>query len=126
MNITALLYIDDNLHNNDLGFAGTFLPEELKKRLSSNNKLTAIKYSVSQNYSGNLNTDLYKREDKDDVSFWKGIFSELNADHIIKIFCDSPFMDMEIIEDMIDVHIKYLAEFTYSENLHPGFRAIDG
>ncbi len=52
---------------------------------------------------------------------WKKIFSVLNADHIIKIFCDSPFIDMDIIAEMIDVHTKYLAEFTYSENLPSGY-----
>jgi spiro-SPASM protein len=121
LNIAVLLYIDDNLKDDDLRFAGTFLPEELKKRLISNDKITAVKYSVPKTYAGIQNTDTIEREDRDDVSFWKGLFSLLNADHIVKIFCDSPFMDMEIIGDMIDVHIKYLAEFTYSENLPQGF-----
>jgi spiro-SPASM protein len=37
------------------------------------------------------------------------------------MFCDSPFLDIEIIKDMIETHVKYLAEFTYSENLPGGY-----
>ncbi len=37
------------------------------------------------------------------------------------VYADSPFLDPEIIKDMLDVHLRYLAEFTYSENLPRGY-----
>ncbi len=121
MNIIALLYIEEGLKDSDLTFAGLYLPQELKNRLQSVDKITGLKYSVPATYSGNQKQDVLIREDKDDLSFWKRLFSELQADHIVKIYCDSPFLDAEILEDMLNVHIRYLAEFTYSENLPSGY-----
>jgi spiro-SPASM protein len=122
LKIIALLYVDDNLTDDDLTFAGLFLPAELKNRLLSKNIFTQIKYTVPESYSGDIcGDDIFKRQDKDDVSFWKKLFTETAADHIVKVFCDSPFIDMDIIADMVNTHTKYLAEFTYSENLPSGF-----
>ena len=122
MKITALLYVDDNLTDADLTFAGLYLPEELKNTLFSKDIVKEVKFAVPESYSGNLSgNDIIKRQNKDDVSFWKKLFAETKADHIIKIFCDSPFLDMNIISEMLDAHTKYLAEFTYSENLPSGF-----
>ncbi len=122
MKICALLYVENNLTDAELTFANEYLPDKLKDSLQSGEMVSAIKYSVPAKYSGRLDgNDAISREDNDDVTFWKKLFTELNADHIVKIFCDSPFLDMDIISDMIDVHTKYLAEFTYSENLPPGF-----
>lgn len=122
MKISALLYVDNNLTDSDLTFTGLYLPSDLKKRLSSINNISEIIYSVPESYSGNLSgSGVFKRQDKDDVIFWKKLFSETKADHIIKIFCDSPFLDTEIIGDMVNAHTRYLAEFTYSENLPSGF-----
>ncbi|MBN2403593.1 MAG: spiro-SPASM protein [Spirochaetes bacterium] len=122
MKISALLYIDDNLTDDDLTFEGQYLPSELKNRLLSKEIINEVKYSATGSYSGNLSGEkIFIRQDKDDVSFWKKLFFELRVDHIVKIFCDSPFLDMDIIADMINTHTKYLAEFTYSENLPSGF-----
>ncbi len=122
MKIIALLYVDDNLTDADLTFAGLFLPAELKNRLLSKDIFTQIKYTVPESYSGDIRgDDIFRRQDKDDVSFWKKLFAETTADHIVKIFCDSPFIDMDIISEMVNTHTKYLAEFTYSENLPSGF-----
>jgi hypothetical protein len=121
LKIGALLYVDNDI-DSDLTFAGLYLPEELKNRLLSKNLFTAIKYAIPQSYTGSLNgSDVFRREDKDDVSFWKRLFADMEADHIVKIFCDSAFIDTDIVADMIEVHVKYLAEFTYSENLPQGF-----
>lgn len=121
MNIIALLYIEEGLQDSDLTFAGIHLPQELERRLQSIDKITGIKFSVHTTYSGDQKQNTLTRKDNDDLSFWKELFTELQADHIIKIYCDSPFFDTEILEDMLNVHIKYLAEFTYSENLPSGF-----
>jgi spiro-SPASM protein len=122
LKISALLYVDDNLTDSDITFAGLYLPLELKNRLLSKDLFTEVKYTVPETYSGNLSGNhTIRRQAKDDVSFWKKLFAELKADHIVKIFCDSPFLDTDIIADMVNTHTKYLAEFTYSENLPSGF-----
>jgi len=122
LKISALLYIDDGLTDSDLIFSDKFLPEEIKNILLSKNLFTSIKFAIPKNYNGKIiNNDSIRREDSDDVSFWKKIFSDLSADHIVKIFCDSAFLDTDILAEMINVHLKYLAEFTYSENLPAGY-----
>ncbi|MBN2039026.1 MAG: spiro-SPASM protein [Spirochaetes bacterium] len=121
MNIIALLYIDNDIKDSNLNFSGKYLPRELKERLQSGGIFSDIKYSAPEDFSGNTDSEIYFRKDKDDVSFWKEIFAKSTADHIVKILCDSPFIDIKIISEMIDVHTKYLAEFTYSENLPQGF-----
>jgi spiro-SPASM protein len=122
LNICALLYVEDGLMDSDLTFANNYLPDQLKNTLQSTGLFSSVRFSVPAEYSGNLNgNDAIKRNDIDDVAFWKELFTEFEADHIVKIFCDSPFLDPSIISDMANAHIKYLAEFTYSENLPSGF-----
>ena len=121
MNIIALLYVDNEVKDSDLSFSGKYLPVELKDRLNSCGLFTAVKYSAINGFTGKIDSEIYYREDRDDVSFWKDTFDRSGADHIVKIFCDSPFLDTDIISEMIEVHTKYLAEFTYSENLPQGF-----
>ncbi len=123
MRIGALLYIDNDISDNDLTFSKKYLPENLGDRIKPIEEITDIYYSIPHNYSGKLNNGKksLKRAEKDDVSFWKTCFSETGLDHIVKIFCDSPFINAEIINEMIEAHTKYLAEFTYSENLPSGY-----
>ncbi len=123
MKTGALLYIDDGLSDSNLVFNDKYLPEELKNRINSIDTVTEVYFSVPQDYSGKLNDmqGVLVRLEKDDVGFWKRCFKETGLDHIVKIFADSPFLDLEIITEMIDAHLKYLAEFTYSENLPDGY-----
>jgi len=122
LNISALLYVDNDLTDSDLIFSDKFLPEEIKNILLSKKLFTSIKFAIPKNYNGKIkNNDCIRREDNDDVLFWKKTFADLGADHIVKIFCDSAFLDTDILAEMINVHVKYLAEFTYSENLPAGY-----
>jgi spiro-SPASM protein len=61
------------------------------------------------------------RQGDDDVLFWKECFARTGSQHVCKIIAESPFLDPTIIQEMIDLHLRHLAEFTYSENLPPGF-----
>lgn len=123
MKRAAVLYIEENLSDEDLTFAGKFLPEELKSRLSSIDNIDEVYASVPADYSGKAADVLstFKRTEKDDITFWKRFFKESDADHAVMVLCDSPFLDPGIIRDMLDVHIDSLAEFTYSENLPRGY-----
>ncbi|MDY6967214.1 MAG: spiro-SPASM protein [Spirochaetota bacterium] len=123
MKIIALLYLDDNISDKDLEFQGYYIPEKMEENLSALNEINDVNFCIPKGYSGKI-TDKSAciiRDKKDDAALWKEIFSNTGVDHIVKIFCDSPFLDIEIIKEMIDLHLKYLAEFTYSENLPSGF-----
>lgn len=119
----ALLYVENGISDEDLTFSGRFLPDELKKKLLSIESIDDVCWSVPDNYTGKLSgrEKCFRRTDNDDTAFWKKLFSDIKADNIIRICCDSPFIDTAIINDMLAVHTKYLAEFTYSENLPQGF-----
>lgn len=119
----ALLYVEDGISDEDLTFSGKYLPDELRSKILSLESISDIYYSFPKNYTGKLNgrENSFARNDNDDAAFWKKIFSEVKADNIVRILCDSPFMDTAVINDMLSIHTKYLAEFTYSENLPQGF-----
>ena len=55
-----------------------------------------------------------------DLAFWKNIYSETSAAHIAVVKADAVFFDPEVFTEMAEVHLKYLAEFTFSENLPEG------
>ncbi len=118
-----MLYVDDRLSDENLIFAGKYLPDELAVRLKGVDGITDIYFSVPEGFSGGItaNKSCLERKERDDIAFWRRCFSETGIDHAVKIFCDSPFLDAEIIKDMLDTHVKYLAEFTYSENLPSGY-----
>jgi spore coat polysaccharide biosynthesis protein SpsF (cytidylyltransferase family) len=80
-------------------------------------------YSIPANYNGTLlnKKDIFIREGNEDVPFWKNLFEKTESKNIAIIKADSAFFDPEILREMIEVHVKYLAEFTYSENLPEGF-----
>ncbi|MBN2157958.1 MAG: spiro-SPASM protein [Spirochaetes bacterium] len=122
MKSDILLYVDAASSDDDLMFIDMFLPDALVERLGACGAGT-VYFSVPETYSGRLsgNEDCLVRSGQDDVEFWKRIFEQTGSDHICKIHAESPFLDPRIISDMIDHHLKYLAEFTYSENLPPGF-----
>ena len=118
-----LIYIEKALCDEDLVFMNTFLPEYLALMLKGLNNSTKVFYSAPVGYSGRLKGSQYffQRERQDDVEFWKDIFSRSGSDHLCKINAESALCDGAVILEMIDLHLKYLAEFTFSENLPAGF-----
>lgn len=125
MKTDIVLYLEEGIDDEALTFSQDYLPDVLKKRLSSLGSINSMHFAVPHSYSGRLKAypDVHVISEKDDISFWKKLFSLSGADQIIKIFADSAFLDIEIIKDMLELHLKYLAEFTYSENLPQGFAA---
>lgn len=122
MKIVVVLYLDDNIEDSDLSLCGSFIPQILATRFSSLPSIENIYYSVPELYQGKITSfeNVVIRKRNDDVEFWKNIFKDSKADHLVRIFTDSPFIDQNVIEEMITAHIEYLAEFTYSENLPAG------
>ncbi len=122
MKVDAFLYLEGHLTDHELTFAGNYLPESLTKTLAAAESIDSVYYSLPLSYKGRLSDSpqSFTRTDRDDISFWKRVFSTTQSDHIVRIHADSPFLDAGIIGEMIALHLKYLAEFTYSENLPAG------
>lgn len=123
VNIGIIINIDNDLNENDLFFNNFFVPEMIEEGLKIQFPNYRIYYSIPSSYTGNLITspDLFIRENSDDISFWKKFFTSTSSDHAVVVNGDSPFFDPDILKEMLDIHIKYLAEFTFSENLPEGF-----
>ncbi len=123
MKVDAVIYVDDGCTEDNLMFRGAFVPDEMWKRLSSVRALNEIVFAIPHGYAGKLpeGAKSFTRNERDDTSFWKRLFSETGAEHVVRIPADSPFLDASIVNEMIDLHLKYLSEYTYSENLPQGF-----
>jgi spiro-SPASM protein len=121
--IDVLLFTEKGCSDDDLTFNGNFLPQYLADEVTSIDGVSSAFFACPDSYEGKLTnmSNNIPMKDHDDVAFWKELFSKSDADHIVKIYSDSPFLDSVIIEEMIKLHIEYLAEFTYSENLPAGF-----
>jgi spiro-SPASM protein len=125
VNPDVLIYMESASGDEELTFSGSFLPDVLAKALGTLNNVGRIFYSAPSTYSGRLisNKNFIPRTGHDDVEFWKDIFTRTGSDHICTIDTESPFLDASLIREMIDQHLTYLAEFTFSENLPPGLSA---
>jgi spiro-SPASM protein len=119
----AVLYLEDGLGDDALSFMGRFLPDGIGSSLEGKAVVEAVWFSVPAAYSGRLSgrERCLVRTEKDDITNWKRACTETGAEHIVKIFADSPFLETAIIRDMLDFHLKYAAEYTFSENLPAGF-----
>lgn len=123
MNIDVIINIEDNVKDTDLYFNDVFVPEILTKKIKALNPGTKIYYSIPSEYNGKLSSsaDSFTRENSDDLIFWKNFFNKASSAHVAVINGDSPFFDSGILKEMSEIHLKYLAEFTFSENLPEGF-----
>jgi len=122
LSLDALIYIDNDLADSDLSFLDSFTPFDIASMLEKTGTIEKIFYSIPESYTGRLKgkPESFPRIGNDDPNFWKELFSKTGSAHFVKIYGDSPFLDGAIIADMAGLHQKYLAEFTYSENLPPG------
>lgn len=123
MNIDAIIKIEDNQSDSELLFNDMFIPELIEKKIIAANPGTKIYYSLPSDYNGRIktNTRSFTRENSDDINFWKNFFNSTGTENVAVINGDSPFFDTEIFREMGEIHTKYLAEFTFSENLPEGF-----
>jgi spiro-SPASM protein len=119
----VIIHIENNLKDEELCFNNLFVPEMIKDKIINKNPDINVYYSIPSTYKGKLNdlTNTIIREDLEDVPFWKKFFNNSKSDHAIVLKGDSPFFDIDILNEMLEIHLKYLAEFTFSENLPEGF-----
>lgn len=121
MKVAAVFFCEDGFSDTQLSLSGKSTISLLETALASVSAVNGVFVSVSADYKGSLSEreDFFVRSN-DDISSWKQLAERSGADHFIKIYADAPFVDPGIISEMLAIHLKYSAEFTYSENLPSG------
>ena len=120
MKNSAVIFFDDGIKESDITFAGRRTYEFIEEALSNSSFDGEIFYSIPEDFSISIEGKTLITRSKGNYDGWISLFEKTSSDNIIKIFADSPFIDSEIISEMLSIHTEYLAEFTYSENLPSG------
>lgn len=123
MKVAAVLQVSESMKEEDLSFRGLYLPDDLSARLKTIPAIDEVVLAVPGGFRGKgpASGRVLTVEQGTDVEFWKAFFSGNEFDHAIRLHADSPFLDPAIIAGMLDIHLKYLPEYTYSENVPPGY-----
>lgn len=124
MSSAALIYFDDSFLKENV-FNNEKVAEKIAAVLLKDQLCEKVIYSVSESFEDTAPEGvlIYKRTGND-ITDWKNIQKEFVFDNYIKIYSDSPFIDYSIVKEMSDIHIKYAAEYTYSENLPEGLAPV--
>ncbi|HRX15936.1 MAG TPA: spiro-SPASM protein [Spirochaetota bacterium] len=122
MNNAFVLYLEKHTDDDDLNFNGSKTFDIIKEKINSAFADTEIIASLPEAYTGDLDkfSKVYVRSDNETEN-WKNLNEQFSFDNYIRIKADAPFCDMQIVGEMLDVHTKYIAEYTYSENIPAGF-----
>lgn len=117
-----VIYVEAGIDDSQLLFNSEFTPELLTKRFTKLFSGDHIYYSVDPDYNGKLlqEKNIIVRNEHDDVASWQSFFSFSDCQNAIRILADAPLIDLAVISEMLEIHSKYLAEFSYSENLPEG------
>ena len=123
LKIIAVLKAEELSTIRDLYFQGIFTPHELARRLKSIPGIDEVILAIPDGFTVEDPGPLRIKTigSGTDLEFWKGLFEESEIGHAIHVHVDSPFLDTDIIKEMLAVHLKYLPEYTYSENVPTGF-----
>lgn len=124
MNTHALIFVDSSINNDiSLTFNEEYIPNTIVSKLQQILPLENIHYCLPSSYKGKLQNlhSVFIYDSIDTPQIWHHIFSKTSAQHIIKIPADAAFLQISIINEMLDTHVKYLSEFTYSYNLPSGY-----
>jgi spiro-SPASM protein len=121
--VDFLIFLDSGISDAALELFTGFIPKLIQSALKDRFPDSGIYFSIPADYSGEIKKypDTFLRKGADDLLFWKDIFDKTGSSHIAVIKADAPFLDPEIIEEMIQLHLTYLSEFTFSENLPEGY-----
>ncbi len=122
MSAHLLIFIEEKISDDHLSFMDMYIPDIIREKASASGIVDNIYYSIPESYSGKLKSykNVLIRKSIDDIVFWKEILEKTGFTSLIKIYGDSPFFDISIIKEMLEQHKKYLAEFTFSENVPEG------
>jgi spiro-SPASM protein len=116
-----IIYLHSGIEDSALDLNGLYAPKLIEERFALK-KYDTIRFSVPSSYEGNLRNryNTITRTNEDDLGFWKSMINASESDNFIRVFADAPFIDIKIVDEMLQAHENYLAEFTYSENLPLG------
>ena len=122
MNNAFVIYLEKDISDEDLIFNGNRTYGILNDKISKSFANTAIIASLPEDYSDDLEKfpKVFKRSNNETEN-WKKLNEQFSFDNYIRINADAPFCDMQIVGEMLDIHTKYIAEYTYSENIPVGF-----
>lgn len=120
MKNSVVIFFEDGIKETDIIIAGKKSYEIIEESLMRSSFTGEIFYSVPEAFSLSIEGKNLIYRTQDNYDGWISLFEETSSDNIIKIFADSPFIDPQVISEMLSVHTDYLAEFTYSENLPSG------
>ncbi len=123
LKVAAVLQVSEHMKEEDLSFRGLYLPDELSSRLRTVPAINEIILVVPKGFRAKAPASgkILELDEGSDVDFWKSFFAGSDFDHAVRLHADSPFLDPAIIAEMLDTHLKYLPEYTYSENVPPGY-----
>lgn len=123
MKIAAIVFIPRTAKKEDLHFADFYLPAELAQRLKTIPHIHEVFFATGDDWAGMIpeGSTRINAGDKGEIAFLKTFFSERDFEHAIVVQYDSPFLDPEIVGEMLKLHSTYLPEYTYSENVPSGF-----
>ncbi len=121
--IAAIIIIPQNTKKEDLYFNDFFLPAEIARRLQTLALIQEVFLATGDDYCerapDGCSKISYGREGE--LAFLKSFFSGMDFEHALLVQYDSPFLDPEIVGEMLKLHGTYLPEYTYSENVPSGF-----
>lgn len=120
MSDSLVIFVRDGLGDQDITVAERFIPLEIRERCKD--KFEYCYFSLPADYKGQLENQGIIRNSHD-IAFWKQLLNNSDHDHYVLVQADAWFLDPEILTEMLDLQKKYLAEFTFSENLPSGISA---
>ncbi len=123
MKVAALIYCDSRITETDLFFNSEYLPDFLAGAISGIECVGKIFFAAHESFSGKAFTagETIRYVEPGDIPLFRKILEDDSVDHVAKIYADAPFLDRALVAEMCEVHLRYLPEFTYSENLPQGF-----
>ncbi len=123
MKVAALIYCDSRITESELFFNSEYLPDLLAGVISGIDCVGKVVFAAHESFSGKAFTggEIIRYAGQGDIPIFRKILEDASVDHVVKVYADAPFLDRALIAEMCDVHLRYLPEFTYSENLPQGF-----
>jgi spiro-SPASM protein len=121
MKRALVLHLDEGMDDEALFFADSFAPQIIADRMKSAGVVDGVFFSLPPSYNGSLSG---KAESVvragDDIGCWKALVDKSSAVSLVRVYADAPYIDSAVVDEICSIHEKYLAEFTYSENLPAG------
>jgi len=117
MSDALVIFVRETLTDEELTVGDLFIPFEIRRRCEG--KFSEIIFSIPKGYGGLLN-DIGIVRESHDIAFWKSLLHLYDHENFSLVQADAWFVDPEVLAEMMDLHRKYLAEFTFSENIPSG------